>query len=75
VTTIGIAREQTRARHPEETGYIERDGVRVFWERYGDGAPRVLFLPDVVDRPFAGLEGLDCILRASCGRADVRWPR
>jgi pimeloyl-ACP methyl ester carboxylesterase/predicted glycosyltransferase len=45
VTTAQIAREQTRARYPDETGYIERDGVRVFWERYGDGAPRVLFLP------------------------------
>jgi pimeloyl-ACP methyl ester carboxylesterase/predicted glycosyltransferase len=38
-------REQTRARHPDETGYIERDGVRVFWERYGQGEPTVLFLP------------------------------
>jgi len=38
-------REQTRARYPDETGYIERDGVRVFWERYGDGEPTVLFLP------------------------------
>src|ERR671939_1471326 len=38
-------REQTRARYPDETGYVERDGVRVFWERYGDGDPAVLFLP------------------------------
>jgi pimeloyl-ACP methyl ester carboxylesterase/predicted glycosyltransferase len=38
-------REQTRARYPDETGYIERDGVRVFWERYGDGEPAVLLLP------------------------------
>src|ERR671934_2976523 len=37
--------EQTRARYPDETGYVERDGVRVFWERYGDGDPTVLFLP------------------------------
>ena len=38
-------REQTRARYPDETGYVERDGVSVFWERYGDGEPTVLFLP------------------------------
>jgi pimeloyl-ACP methyl ester carboxylesterase/predicted glycosyltransferase len=37
--------EQTRARYPDETGYVERDGVRIFWERYGDGGPTVLFLP------------------------------
>ena len=34
-----------RARYPDETGYVERDGVRVFWERYGDGEPTILFLP------------------------------
>ncbi|HEX5013770.1 MAG TPA: alpha/beta hydrolase [Candidatus Limnocylindrales bacterium] len=27
-------REQSRARYPDETGFIERDGVRVFWDRY-----------------------------------------
>ena len=30
-------REQTRARYPDREGHVERDGVRVFWERYGDG--------------------------------------
>jgi pimeloyl-ACP methyl ester carboxylesterase len=39
------AREQTRAREPDAEGYVERDGVRVFWERYGDGAPTVFLLP------------------------------
>jgi pimeloyl-ACP methyl ester carboxylesterase len=43
VTTTG--REQTRARYPDEEGFIERDGVRVFWERYGHGAPTVFLLP------------------------------
>jgi pimeloyl-ACP methyl ester carboxylesterase len=38
-------REATRARYPDATGYVERDGVRVFWERYGDGAPTILLLP------------------------------
>jgi pimeloyl-ACP methyl ester carboxylesterase len=39
------ATEQTRARHPDEEGSVERDGVRVRWERYGDGEPTLLLLP------------------------------
>ena len=39
------AHEQTRARYPDEEGFIERDGVRVFWESYGEGEQTVLFLP------------------------------
>ena len=35
----------TQARCPDETGYVERLGVRVFWERYGDVDPTVLLLP------------------------------
>jgi pimeloyl-ACP methyl ester carboxylesterase len=37
--------EQHRARYPDETGYVERDGVRVFYEVYGSGEPTVLLLP------------------------------
>ena len=37
--------EQSRARYPDEEGFIERDGVRVFWESYGAGEQTVLFLP------------------------------
>src|ERR671914_54587 len=37
--------EQSRARYPDEQGYIERDGVRVFWESYGAGEQTMLFLP------------------------------
>ncbi|MGI9095160.1 MAG: alpha/beta fold hydrolase, partial [Thermoleophilaceae bacterium] len=37
--------EQSRARYPDETGFVERDGVRVFWESYGEGEQTVLFLP------------------------------
>jgi pimeloyl-ACP methyl ester carboxylesterase len=39
------AREQTRARYPDEDGYVERDGVRIHYEVYGDGEPTVLLLP------------------------------
>ena len=38
-------REQTRARYPDEEGYVERDGIRVFWERYGEGEPTILLPP------------------------------
>jgi pimeloyl-ACP methyl ester carboxylesterase/predicted glycosyltransferase len=37
--------EQTRARYPDDEGYIEREGVRIFYEVYGQGEPTVLFLP------------------------------
>jgi pimeloyl-ACP methyl ester carboxylesterase len=39
------APEQTRARYPDAEGYVERDGVRLFWERYGEGDPTVFLLP------------------------------
>ncbi|HEX8646352.1 MAG TPA: alpha/beta fold hydrolase [Thermoleophilaceae bacterium] len=44
-TTLEPPREQSRARYPDEEGYIERDGVRVFWESYGQGDQTLLFLP------------------------------
>lgn len=34
-----------RARYPDEEGYVERGGVRTFYEVYGSGDPTVLFLP------------------------------
>jgi pimeloyl-ACP methyl ester carboxylesterase len=37
--------EQSRARYPDDEGFIERDGVRVFWESYGQGEQTLLFLP------------------------------
>src|SRR5918998_1985830 len=39
------AREQTRARYPDESGYVERDGVKLYYEVYGSGEPTVLLLP------------------------------
>jgi pimeloyl-ACP methyl ester carboxylesterase len=30
---------------PDREGYVERDGVRTFYEVYGDGATTILFLP------------------------------
>ena len=39
------AREQTRARYPDYEGYVERDGVRVFYEVYGDAPTTFLLFP------------------------------
>jgi pimeloyl-ACP methyl ester carboxylesterase len=36
---------QTRARYPDAEGFVERDGVRVFYEVYGAGEPGLLLLP------------------------------
>jgi len=45
MSVLEARREQTRARYPDEEGYVERDSVRVFWERYGEGEPTVMLLP------------------------------
>jgi pimeloyl-ACP methyl ester carboxylesterase/predicted glycosyltransferase len=44
-TTLTQPREQTRARYPDSEGFVERDGVRIFYEVYGAGEPTVLLLP------------------------------
>jgi pimeloyl-ACP methyl ester carboxylesterase/predicted glycosyltransferase len=43
ITTV--AREQSRARYPASSGYIKRDGVRLYYEVYGSGEPTVFLLP------------------------------
>ena len=40
-----VGSEQTRARYPDGEGYVERDGVRVFHEVYGEGESTILLLP------------------------------
>jgi pimeloyl-ACP methyl ester carboxylesterase/predicted glycosyltransferase len=37
--------EQSRARYPDEQGYVERDGVRLFYEVYGEREPTAFLLP------------------------------
>ncbi len=34
-----------RARTPDQEGYVERDGVRLWYEVHGDGGPTVLLIP------------------------------
>jgi len=43
VTTA--TREQHRARYPDATGFVARDGIRVFYEVYGSDEPTVMLLP------------------------------
>jgi pimeloyl-ACP methyl ester carboxylesterase/predicted glycosyltransferase len=38
-------REQTRARNPDESGEVERDGVKLYYEVYGTGDTTVFLLP------------------------------
>ena len=45
VELTAAAPEQTRARYPDHEGYVERDGVRLFYEIYGSGEPTVLLMP------------------------------
>src|SRR5918992_3044815 len=45
VVELAKTREQTRARYPDVDGYVERDGIRVYYEVYGTGDPTVLLLP------------------------------
>ena len=45
MTMIAGAREQSRARYPDTEGYVERDGVKLFYEVYGDGDDTILLLP------------------------------
>src|SRR6266511_2133452 len=34
-----------RARYPDGDGYVERDGVKIFFEVFGSGEPTLLLLP------------------------------
>jgi hypothetical protein len=34
-----------RARYPDSTGIVVRDGVEIRYERYGEGRPAILLLP------------------------------
>ena len=40
-----LAADRGRARLPDETGFVERDGVRVAWERSGTGDQSILLMP------------------------------
>ncbi len=37
--------EQSRARYPDEEGFVERNGARIFYEVYGEGERTLMMLP------------------------------
>jgi len=43
---VGRSDTETPARAPDEHGFVERNGIRVYWESYGNPAlPAILLLP------------------------------
>ena len=42
---VSGGREQSRARYPDDEGYVERGGERLFYEVYGGGAETIFLLP------------------------------
>jgi pimeloyl-ACP methyl ester carboxylesterase/predicted glycosyltransferase len=42
---VGRGGEQSRARYPDQEGFAERDGRRLFYEVYGEGPETVFLLP------------------------------
>ena len=50
-----------RAREPDSSGFIERDGVHVHWERFGAGGPAILFFH------------ADPIVNAQMWKAQISW--
>jgi pimeloyl-ACP methyl ester carboxylesterase/predicted glycosyltransferase len=43
--SIGRDGEQSRAAYPDSEGFVERDGMRLFYEVYGDGDETVFLIP------------------------------
>ncbi len=50
-----------RAREPDASGFVERGAVQVWWERFGDGDPAILFF------------GGDTIVDSRMWKAQVPW--
>jgi pimeloyl-ACP methyl ester carboxylesterase/predicted glycosyltransferase len=43
--SLGRDGEQSRARYPDQEGFVERDGQRLFYELYGEGEETIFLLP------------------------------
>ena len=75
-TETALVREQSRARYPDRTGYVERDGIRVFWEQYGDGEPALAFIGGLSARRLAPSSDRLVAIPAPMGlRSDARLVR
>ena len=55
---VGIA---MRAREPDASGFVQRDGIDVYWERFGTGDPALLFIC------------VDPIVESRMWKAQVPW--
>ena len=76
MTTIERRRASRRARATRtQDGYVERDGVRIFYEVYGDRRADGPAAADLVDHPLAPLEGADPVSRAPRARRHLRRTR
>ena len=66
VRRVGRSARQGRtpmtAREPDASGFVERGAVRVWWERFGEGDPAILFF------------GGDAIVSRGCGRRSPHSP-
>ena len=52
-----------RARYPDSDGFVERDGVKVGYEVFGQGEPAIVFTP------------IDAIVHSHAWKAQVpTWP-
>ena len=67
--------EQTRARYPDEEGYLDRDGVRIFYEVYGTGEPTILLLPSWEITHSRAWKGPDSVPRPARPGGHVRPAR
>jgi pimeloyl-ACP methyl ester carboxylesterase/predicted glycosyltransferase len=45
IDQVGRSDTGSPARAPDEQGVVTRDGVRIHWERFGEGAPAILLFP------------------------------
>ena len=45
VDHVGRSDTETPARLPDSWGVVERDGIRIHWEAYGDNGPTILLMP------------------------------
>jgi len=43
--SIGRDGEQSRSRYPDDEGHVERDGLRLFYEVYGEGEETLFLIP------------------------------
>ena len=64
-----------RAREPDIEGYVERRGVKVGYEVFGDGDPTILLLPSWAIVHSRVLEGAGRVPREALPRHHLRPPR